>query len=478
MEPRFERRKAQLLAGCQVPPTLFCGVMSRLEDFAQPFAASLPSIESRRHSHTYLAGLLSDVERKNAESIAYRCDLDRQVIQRFLGEVDWDHEPLIDVLDGRVAATIGRPDAVLVFDPSAFPKKGTASVGVQRQWCGRLGKVENCQVGVFLGYVSDAEHTLVDFRLYLPRQWANDTQRRKKAGVPKDVRYRTRHELALEMLERHGTVLPHGWVAGDDEMGRPAWFRRRLAEDGQRYLLAVPSNTTIRDLEEPVPESSGHGRPPKAPFRGVRGWCEALPATAWTGLTVRDGEKGPLEVEVVARRVESKVDRRVVGFEETLVVIRYVDGGVLKHDYYLSDAPRETPLPEFARVVKASHRIEECLKRSKSEAGLGEYQVRNWRGWHHHMTLSLIATWFLVEESRRGKKGGPGVDGAAGADGIGVDPAPGQRLRRAAPGGAGTDAATGAERVGAVLPLQIAQAIGTIEDQSARGAQTVEILSG
>jgi SRSO17 transposase len=455
MEPRFERRKAQLLAGCQVPTTLFRGVMSRLEDFAQPFAASLPSPEGRDHTRTYLSGLLSDVERKNAESIAYRYDLDRQVIQRFLGEVEWDHEPLIEELVRQAAVTIGRPDAVLVFDPSAFPKKGSASVGVQRQWCGRLGKVENCQVGIFLGYVTDTEHALVDFELYLPREWANDKKRRKKAGVPRDVRYRTRHELALEMLGRHGPALPHGWVAGDDEMGRPAWFRQRLAQDGHRYFLAVPSNTTIRDLEEPVPQYSGHGRHPKAPFRGVRGWCEALPASAWTKLTVRDGEKGPLEVEILARRVESKVDRRVVGFEETMVVVRYFDGGVLKHDYDLSNAPRDTPLSEFARVAKASHRIEDSLKRSQSEAGLDEYQVRNWRGWHHHMTLSLVASWFLVVESRRGKKGGPGVDGSPGKDGAGADPAPGQRLRCPTPRGAGADAASGAKRVGAVVPLQV-----------------------
>src|SRR3954464_535198 len=129
MEPRFERRKEQLLAGCQVPPTLFRGVMGRLEEFAVPFAASLPSPESRTHTRTYLAGLLSDVERKNAESIAYRYDLDRQTIQRFLGVVAWGQEPLIDVLNGQVAVAIGRPDAVLVFAPSAFPKKGTASVG-------------------------------------------------------------------------------------------------------------------------------------------------------------------------------------------------------------------------------------------------------------------------------------------------------------------------------------------------------------
>jgi SRSO17 transposase len=435
MEPRFQSRKEQLLAHCQVPPTLFDGVIGRLEDFAAPFAAKLPSPESRHHTRTYLAGLLSDVQRKNAEAIAYRYDLDRQVIQRFVGEVEWDHRPPLDELARQVAREIGRPDAVLVFDPSAFAKKGDASVGVQRQWCGRLGKVENCQVGVFLGYVSDAEHALVDFRLYLPKEWAVDRKRRKRAGVPKEVKYQTRHELALEMLGARGGSLPHGWVAGDDEMGRPAWFRRRLAADGERYLLAVPSNTTIRDLEEQPPPYGGQGRYPKAPFRGVRAWCEALPGEAWAHLSVRDGEKGPLEVEMVARRVESKVERRVVGFEETLVVVRFKDGGTLKHDYYLSNAPRDTSLGEFARAAKAAHRVEECFRRGKSEAGLGQYQVRNWRGWHHHMALSMIATWFLVMEAGRGKKGGGGADGAAGADGSGVDPAPGQRVRCAGPGG-------------------------------------------
>jgi SRSO17 transposase len=428
--------------------------MNRLEDFARPFAASLPSTESRIQSRTYLAGLLSDVERKNAESIAYRYDLDRQVIQRFVGELDWDHGPLIDELSRQVAATLGRPDAVLVFDPSAFPKKGAASVGVQRQWCGRLGKVDNCQVGVFLGYVTDRERALVDFRLYLPWEWAKDRTRRKRAGVPKGVAYRTRHELALEMLRRRGGTLPHAWVAGDDEMGRPAWFRKRLALDGECYLLAVPANTTVRDLEEPPPPYGGHGRRPKAPFRGVQAWCAALPAGAWTKLTVRAGEKGPLDVEIVARRVESRIDRRVVGFEETLVVVRSTDGGVLKHDYHLSNAAPETALSEFARVAKAAHRVEECLRRSKSEAGLGEYQVRNWRGWHHHMALSLVATWFLVAEALRGKKGGAGADGAASADGPGADPAPGEPVRHAGPCGAGADAPPGAERGGAVLPLQ------------------------
>ena len=353
MEPRYQCRKEQLLAACQVPPTLSRGVMGRLEQFAAPFAASLPSPESRAHSRTYVQGLLSDLDSKDAESIAYLHDRPRQGLQKFIGQADWDHRPLTAELARQVGAELGEPDAVLVFDPSAFPKKETASVGVQRQWCGRLGKVDNCQVGVFLGYVGDEEHALVDFRLDLPREWAKDRKRRKRAGVPKVIKYRTRHESALEMLRRHGGTLPHGWIAGDDEMGRPAWFRQRLAAEGERYLLAVPSNTTVRDLEEPPPEYGGHGRRPKAPFRRVQQWCASLPASAWTRLTVRDGEKSPLEVEIVARRVESKIERRVVGFEETLVVVRYVDGDVLKHDYHLSNAAPDTPLSEFARPTVA-----------------------------------------------------------------------------------------------------------------------------
>ena len=429
MEPRFQQRKDQLLADCQVPPATFRGAVRRLEAFAQPFVATLPSPESRRYTGTYLAGLLSDLGRKNAEAIAYRNDLDRQTLQAFVGASPWDHTPLLDELNRQVAAVMGRPDAVLVFDPSAFPKKGSASVGVQRQWCGRLGKVENCQVGLFLGYVTDEEHALVDFRLYLPKEWARDRRRRTRCGVPKATRHRTRHELALEMLDRRGAALPHGWISGDDEMGRPAWFRRELATRRERYLLAVPSNTSIRDLEAEPPPYGGQGRRPKPPFVGVRAWCEALPAGAWTRLTVRDGEKGPLEVEVVARRVESKVERRVVGFEEVLVAVRYEEGGKVKHDYHLSNAEHTTPLEEFARVAKAEHRIEECLKRGKSEAGLGAYQVRNWLGWHHHMTLSLLALWFLAGEARRGKKAGAGLDGAASPSGVGDDLSEGVPLR-------------------------------------------------
>jgi len=461
MDRRFQLRLDQLLADCKVSQDAFDSITERLELFAQPFLASLPSPESQAHGRTYISGLLSDVARKNTESIAYRHDLDRQVLQRFIGYREWDHQPLLDELTRQVAAEIGEADAVIVFDPSAFAKRGSESVGVQRQWCGRLGKTENCQVGIYMGYVTGREQVLVDERLYLPQEWNRD-KRRKKCGVPQTVKHQTRHELALEMLRERGSMLPHAWIAGDDEMGRPAWFREKLGEIGERYLLAVPSNTSVRDLEEVVPPQArtGPGRgeqrgPRKAPFVSMQSWCDALPASGWTRLVVRPADKGPIEVEAVKRRVEAKAARRVTGREELLFVTRQaLADGSWKSDYHLSNAAAETPLEELARVANAEHRIEQCLQRGKSEAGLADYQTRSWLGWHHHQTLSMLAVWFLVLETRRGKKGDAGVDGAAGARGVGVDPAQPLWLRSTGADRGGENEAIGAERASSFLSLQ------------------------
>lgn len=416
MERRFRVRLNEMLDDAVVEPAVLRGMLPRLESFLKPFIASLETSEQRTHVHHYVAGLVSDLGRKNAEGIAYLHDQERQGLQKFLGQALWDQQPLVTELARQVGGQLGEADGVLVFDPSGFPKKGTESVGVQRQWCGRLGKVDNCQVGVYLGYVSRVEHALVDFRLYLPQEWARDKNRRTKAGVPKTIRFRTRHELALEMLQEHGTVLPHSWVAGDDEMGRSTWFRQQLRDRGERYLLAVPSNTVIRDLEATPPPYSGRGARPRVPFVAVERWCAALPATAWQVVEVRHGEKGPLTIAAVKRRVQAKTEGRRVGPEEVLVILReQLADGTFKHDYHLSNAAAATPLAELARVPKAEHRIEECLQRAKGEAGLASYQVRTWEGWQHHQALSLVATWFLTQETRRGKKIYPGVNGSPGA---------------------------------------------------------------
>lgn len=409
----FEVRRLELIAECQVEPATFEGMQERLRIFAEPFLAWLTRHEQVDHGRTYLAGLLSNVETKNVESIAYLHDQERQPLQAFVGTSPWEHQPLLDELAIQVGKELGEPDAVLVFDPSGFPKKGSHSVGVARQWCGRLGKIDNCQVGVYLGYVARAEHALVDFRLYLPKDWANDAKRRRKCGVPKSIQFRTRHELALEMLDEQGDLLPHSWIAGDDEMGRSTRFRCDLAARKERYLLAVPSNTTIRDLRGEIPKGKR-----TRPFEQVRRWAEQLPAEAWVKIDVRDAHKGPLVVHAAMTRVVAKTEKKRIGAEETLVVIRVLEeSGSVKFDYYLSNADQGTPLTDFARVAKAEHRIEECFQRGKGEAGLADYEVRTWIGWHHHQTLSLIAAWFLVQESRREKKIGPGHDCSAGPHG-------------------------------------------------------------
>jgi SRSO17 transposase len=410
MERRFAARRDQLFADAEVHPCILRGVLPRLERFLDPFVEVLQRSEQGQHARHYVAGLLSNLEYKNVESIAYLHNQEREPLQQFIGQSPWEHPPWLTELTRQVGQELASPDGVLVFDPSAFPKKGKASVGVQRQWCGRLGKIDNCQVGIYLAYVGRAEHALVDVRLYLPKEWARDRKRRIEAGVPRTVRFRTRHALALEMLDERGPLLPHAWISGDDELGRCTWFRQELRSRDECYLLAVPSNTSVRDLTAPDPPYGGHGGRPRVPFTRVDHWCAAVAETAWQTIEVRAGEKGPVTVQAVWTLVQARTEGRVSDVAEVLVVFRErQEDGSWKHDYLLSNASLDTPLAEFARVLKAQHRVEECLQRAKGEAGLADYEVRTWRGWYHHQVLALTATWFLTREARRGKKWTPAL---------------------------------------------------------------------
>jgi SRSO17 transposase len=414
MERRFESRWDEMMGQARVTPELLGGLLPRLAQFLEPFVERLREPEHKRRAVEYTTGLISGLEHKTGEGIAYLYDQDRQGIQKFIGQIPWDHQPLLGTLAAEVGKELGESDGVIVFDPSAFPKKGDKSVGVAMQWCGRLGKVENCQVGVYMAYVARKEHAIVNTRLYLTEDWAKDRGRRKEAGVPKWIKFKTRHQLALDMLAECGGNLPHTWVAGDDEMGRPTSFRLELRALGERYLLAVPSNTLIRDIESPLPEYSGRGRRPKNPFTRVDAWRAKLPEAAWTTIDVRDGEKGPLVIEAVKTRIQARTETGGTGLDEVLFVTRERQAdNTYKLDYYLSNAELDVPLEEFARVAKAEHRVEECFERAKGEAGLGDYQVRNWMAWHHHQTLSLLAAWFLNTETRRGKKIDPRADVSA-----------------------------------------------------------------
>jgi SRSO17 transposase len=461
MQRRFQARLDELLGDAEVPLCLLRGTLPRLAEFLRPFVCPLLAPQ-RVNAQDYVEGLLSDLQSKDAESIAYLHDRERQGLQKFIGQADWDHEPLIDELARQVGQRLGEADGVLVFDPSAFAKKGTESAGVARQWCGRLGKVDNCQVGVYLGYVSRQGHAPVDFRLYLPKEWTTDRKRMNKAGVPESVRFATRHELALQMLDEQGGLLPHSWVAGDDEMGRGSWFRQQLQQRGERYLLAVPSNTLVRDLLADRPPRTGPGRRRKTPFVRTDAWSAALSQDAWVTVEVRDGEKGPLLTQVAWTLVQARTEGRASGVAESLLVFREQQSdGSWKHDYLLSNEIASSPPVEMAWVYKAEHRIEECIKQAKSEAGLGDYQVRTWEGWHHHQTLSLVASWFLSEEARRGKNPDTGSERARAAadDSRAAQPgAFGPRPRTDVPH---REPTAQTQRAGTALPLAAAQTPAT-----------------
>ena len=427
MTPAWAQRQEELLSDCVVFPDVFDHMVDRLRDFVVPYQHALETEASQRNMHLYLAGLLSHLDRKNAETIAAFVDVERLVLQEFIGTAPWDHRPLVKVLVGEVVEQLGEPDGVIAFDPSSVPKRGTHSVGVKRQWCSHRGKIDTCQVGVYMGYVSRRDHALLDFRLSLPGDWARDPKRRAECHVPEEVQYRTRQDQCVEMLDLWGEQIPHGWVTGDDELGRHSWFRQELRERGERYVLGVPCTTAIRDLEVPWPAYQGRGRPPKPPWQSVTEWRQALPGDTWTRLTVRDGEKGPVEIELVRRRVQTRIERKCTGPEEWLVITRRPrsDDRTLEtqasrdtcdqdtrycYRYYLT--PTQTPaseleepsLAELARVIKAGSCIEASFKRGKSEAGMDEYQVRTWEGWHHHMALTLMAVWFLISETHQGQQ--------------------------------------------------------------------------
>lgn len=447
-----------LLADAVVTPAQVQGCQDRLTAFLQRYLPRFYRAEQRTNATTVIRGLLSGLQRKTCEPIAVEAGVHRKPIQFFVGAGKWDDEAVMAELRRDVRETLGDPRAILVLDPSAFPKSGTESCGVARQWCGRLGKQDNCQLGVFLIYAAPGGYAPLDRRLYLPEGWAADPDRREKAHVPPDVKFQEAWRIAVASLERCRRDLPHAWVTGDDELGRPAAFRGWLRRHGERYVLDVPCNTSVRDLEcrRPRRRHAGRGRKREVPFCRADTWGARQPETRWTRMTVRDGERGPLRVDAMMVRVRTKQERRI-GPEERLVVMRTVEATPQVH-YALSNAGAEVSLAELVRVRFTRHRIEEVFEAGKGEAGLAQYEVRSWVGWHHHMTLSLLALWFLILERRRLGGENPGVDGVAGAGDL-----------RAAAAGAGAEprADRGAGHAGAVAEgggadLQVAQGDGAV----------------
>ena len=399
-----------------VPAVASCG--ARLNRFLARYAPLFYREEQRANARIVVAGLLGDLERKTCEPIARRNGLHRKPIQFFVGNGKWDDEAVLDELFRHVLECRADPHGIVVFDGSAFPKKGTASCGVKRQWCGRLGKVDNCQNAVFMAYATPAGYAPLDRRLYLPEDWAGDAKRREHTHVPVSVVFRTKWQIALDMLDARGAI-PHAWITGDDEFGRVCEFRSDLRRRGEAYVLDVPCNTQIRDLETAPPaRRKSRGRPPARPWLSVNAWMNLQPASRWQTFSIRDGTKGPLQVRALSTRVQTGSEKGVA-VEERLIVFKTVEAHP-RTVYALAHGPHSghkggASLDELLRVAAARHRVEEMFEAAKGEAGLGHYEVRSWIGWHHHVTLSLLALWFLILERERLGKKMSRIDGATNA---------------------------------------------------------------
>ena len=391
----------EIFSTTQVQPSEVAETVGRLSKFAKSFAPFFYRKEQAELSKMYLEGLVSDLHRKSVEPIAIAHHHPRTGLQRFAGQGKWEDAEVRAELHRQVAEVLGDPDGILVLDSSGFPKKGSHSVGVARQWCGRLGKMDNSQVGVFLGYVGQGSYTLVDGDIYLPHEWTRSRARLDSCYVPGTIGFRTKIQIAQDLLSLVGPKLPHRWIVGDDEFGRPSDFRRKLRKQGERYLLDVPSNTVVRDLAASPPQRvpGQRGRPAVVPFVSVKEWAQALPTGAWKKVLVRYGEKGPLEVEIAVTPVRSRPKNKV-GPRELLVVTRTIEAKP-ETKYFLSNAESTTPHEILARVAGTRHWIEQCFEISKDDIGMDHYEVRSWLGWQHHMTMSFLAHWFLTLEHRR-----------------------------------------------------------------------------
>jgi SRSO17 transposase len=368
--------------------------VSALGEFLEPYRPLMARAEQREHLGLLVGGLLSDLERKSVEPIAARFEVPRRPLQRFVGEGHWSDQRVRDRIVEEVAAELGDAEGVLVLDGSGFHKQGPDSVGVERQWCGRLGKIDNCQVGYFLVYSAPKGDALVGAQLYLPKSWADDPDRREATYVPSERTFLKGWELADELVQAVAGRLRHTWVVGDDEFGRPSELRDRLADRGERYLLEVPSNTRVR-------------RPPHWPgcrskWGTVRKRLKSQAPHKWSRVHMRDGEKGPIEVEAFATRVETPRKDKPPRLE-TLLVMRN-----LSHTqtwYFLANGDAPLDLATLVGAAAHRHHVEQVFEAAKSEVGLDHYEVRSWIGWHHHITLSMLALWFLAAQRRRlGKK--------------------------------------------------------------------------
>jgi SRSO17 transposase len=334
--------------------------------------------EPRQRVRAYLQGLVSSVERKNSWQLAEHAGEPTPMgMQRLLAGASWDAEAVRDELQASVAEQLGDSEAVLILDETGFPKQGSHSVGVARQYSGTTGRRENQQIGVFVAYAGRRGCALVDRALYLPETWATDPERRRAGGVPETVAFATKSDLAQTMLARaFAAELPAAWVVADTVYGGEE-LRRWLAERDRRYVLAVPCTQGIWSMGEHVEAQM---------------LAADLPETAWTRMSAGEGSQGPRWYDWACLALP---DAARPGWAHWLLIRRSVRDPS-ERAYYRVYAPADTPPTEMVRVAGRRWCIETAFEEAKGLVGLDHYEVRRWEGWHRHITLVLLAYAALV----------------------------------------------------------------------------------
>jgi SRSO17 transposase len=353
-----------------------------LDEVVERIAPRFRRIEPRRRVRAYLQGLLAPIERKNGWQLAENAgDRTPDGVQDFLARMRWDADQVRGDLQAYVIAQLGDADAVLVVDETGFIKKGSKSVGVQRQYSGTAGRIENCQIGVFLGYASRHGHALIDRALYLPEVWANDPARRDAAGVPVETVFATKPQLGRQMLSRaFAAGVPCRWVTGDSVYGADYALRRSIEKSGRGYVLAVTRRQRLG-------------------FKAVADWLEDVPASGWQRLSAGEGAKGPRLYDWAWLPQGSDA---AGGWQKGLLIRRKL-AQPEAFTFYLTLAPEAAGLADLVRVAGTRGTIEASFEAAKGEVGLDQYEVRSWTGWHRHITLAMLAhAWLAVIRSAAG----------------------------------------------------------------------------
>jgi len=418
-------------------------------EFEALFACIAPRfsrLEVRQRTRRYLGGLLAPVPRRNAWQLAEHLgELTPDGVQRLLNAAQWDADRVRDDLRRYVVEHLGDPGAVLVIDETGFLKKGDKSVGVQRQYSGTAGRIENCQIGVFLAYATSQGRTFLDRELYLPQEWAADAARRAEAGVPEAVVFATKPQLAQRMLQRaREGGMPAAWVTGDAVYGNDRKLRIWLEEQRQPFVLEVACKEALWSWQERGPKQVRADR-----------LATQLPAEGWERLSAGWGAKGPRLYDWARERLFRP---GWPGWEHWLLVRRRI-ARPEELAYYVVFAPAGTSLAELVRVAGSRWAIEECLESAKGEVGLDQYEVRKWDGWYRFITLALLAHAYLTVLRAKallpsaGEKGGTNSACRSGGRASGRVAAPHRAGSAAAPAGVGLESRAAARQAAALVPM-------------------------